>query len=109
AQADLRRAYVEPPSFKNPGRALSRGLNSVRAPADYLLLALGKDFRKSLAETVPQRPSKPPRRLPGLAQGPERQVGIPPGFRVVRSQWLNLDLGGEERQFDVPGFGMWRR
>ena len=39
-----------------------------------------------------------------MAEGPEKLVGAPPGFTVVRSQWLNLDLGGADRDFNVPGF-----
>ncbi len=107
AQADLRRAYVVPPTYQNPGRGLARGWNGLRAPGNYLLYALGKTFRKEVADAVPQRPSKGPRPLSRVAEGPARLVGTPPGFTLVHSEWLNLDLGGDDREFDVPGFGMW--
>ena len=102
AQADLRRAYLEPPAYKNPGRALSRGLNAMKGPGDYLLYALGKPFRKELAEAIPPRPASRLRALPRLAEGPARVVGTPPGMQLVHSEWLNLDLGGASREFDVP-------
>jgi hypothetical protein len=106
-QANLRRAWVAPPSYANPGRALSRGLNALRPPGDPFLSALDARFRKELAPALPPRPERATRPLARLAGGPERLVGVPPGMQLVRSQWLNLDLGGAERQFDVPGFGMW--
>ncbi|MBF5046078.1 alpha-2-macroglobulin [Aggregicoccus sp. 17bor-14] len=105
AQGDLRRAYQVPPTTQNPGNALTRGLNAVRAPGSFLLFALGEDLRRAVAPGLPARPPPPsPRPLVRLAEGSEKLVGIPPGFRVVRSQWLNLDLGGNDGAFSVPGF-----
>ena len=105
AQGDLRRAYQTPPTTVNPGNALSRGLNAARGPGTFLLFALNEDFRKAVAPGLPARPPlAPPRALARVSTGPEKLVGIPPGFSVVRSQWLNLDLGGSEREFNVPGF-----
>lgn len=105
AQGDMRRAYETPPSHANPGRALSRGLNAVRSPGTFLLYALDEGFRRQVAPGLPSRPPPPPARpLAQVAEGPEKLVGTPQGFSVVRSQWLNLDLGGSEREFDVPGF-----
>jgi alpha-2-macroglobulin len=108
AQGDIRRAYETPPTFYNPGRALSRGLNAVRSPGLMLMEALSPDFRQTVGTTLPPPPteSSPGERLSKVAQGPEKLVGTPPGFSVVRSQWLNLDLGGGEREFNVPGFSM---
>ena len=42
-----------------------------------------------------------------MAEGPDKLIGVPPGFTVVRSQWLNLDLGGGGVDFSVPGFSTW--
>jgi len=105
AQGDLRRAYQVPPTTANPGNALSRGLNATHSPGSFLLFALNEDFRKAVAPGLPARPPPPPgRSLARVSEGPEKLVGIPPGFSTVRSQWLNLDLGGSEREFSVPGF-----
>ncbi|XXF77596.1 MG2 domain-containing protein [Myxococcaceae bacterium GXIMD 01537] len=105
AQGDMRRAYETPPSQANPGRALSRGLNAVRSPGTFLLFALDENFRQEVAPGLPARPPPPPYRpLARVSEGPQKLVGPPPGFTVVRSQWLNLDLGGGEREFTVPGF-----
>jgi len=106
AQGDLRRAYQTPPTLKNPGRALSRGFNAVRTPGAFLLGALSLDFRDEVGDVMPARPDVAGAGGPlaRVAEGPERLVGVPPGFKVARSQWLNLDLGGAERDFNVPGF-----
>ena len=42
-----------------------------------------------------------------LAEGPERLVAIPAGTTLVSSRWLNLDLGGADRDFTVPGFDLY--
>ena len=34
-------------------------------------------------------------------------MGLPPGMSLVRTEYLNLDLGGEGRDFNVPGFEGW--
>lgn len=108
AQGDIRRAYQAPPTTVNPGRALARGLNAVRSPGAFLLHALNVDFRKAVAPELPERPEPPSgESLSRLAEGPQKLVGVPAGFSVVRSQWLNLDLGGSERDFSVPGFEVW--
>jgi hypothetical protein len=105
AQGDLRRAWQQPPTTANPGNALSRGLNAAHSPGSFLLFALNEDFRKAVAPGLPSRPPPPPGRpLARVSEGPEKLVGVPPGFTVVRSQWLNLDLGGSDREFSVPGF-----
>jgi uncharacterized protein YfaS (alpha-2-macroglobulin family) len=108
-QASLRRAYERPESKENPGRHLARGLNAVRLPGTFLYRALGEDFRRELAPALPKRPGAPPseRPLARLSEGPERLVGIPPGLTVVRRGWLNLDLGGADRDYNVPGFDVW--
>jgi hypothetical protein len=108
-QANLRRAWEPVEARENPGRYLSRGLNAVRLPGGFLYRALGVDFRNELAGVAPARPETPPteRKLVKLAEGPEKLVGLPPGATVVRRQWLNLDLGGLERDWSVPGFDEW--
>jgi len=108
AQSNLRRAYQTPPTLVNPGRALSRGLNGVKSPGSFLLNALGKELREALAGDLPERAkgadAKP---LSRLSEGTEKLIGIPPGQTLVHSEWLNLDLGGAEREFNVPGFEQW--
>jgi hypothetical protein len=105
AQGDMRRAYETPPTQANPGRALSRGLNGVRSPGTFLLFAMDADFRDAVAPGLPPRPTvQPYQPLAKVAEGPEKLVGVPPGFSLARSQWLNLDLGGNDREFNVPGF-----
>ncbi len=108
AQGDLRRAYEEPPVLENPGRALSRGLNGVRLPSTYLLYSFSTEFRDTVSPAMPKRaPEDTAPRLNQMAQGPDKLVGVPSGFSVVRSQWLNLDLGGAGVDFSVPGFSSW--
>jgi hypothetical protein len=109
-QVNLRRAYELPETRENPGRFLSRGLNSVRAPGTFLYRALGEDFRRELAPALPKRESKGEARpLASIAEGPEKLVSLPPGTTLVSRQWLNLDLGGAGRDFSVPGFEGWGR
>ncbi|MBU8895887.1 alpha-2-macroglobulin [Corallococcus sp. H22C18031201] len=106
AQTDLRRAYQAPPTLVNPGRALSRGLNAVHSPGRWLLNSMSLPIREDLIGVLPPAPaaSSSGEQLAKVSEGPEKLVGTPPGFSVVRSQWLNLDLGGSERDFNVPGF-----
>ncbi|MCY1046541.1 MG2 domain-containing protein [Corallococcus sp. bb12-1] len=106
AQGDLRRAYQTPPTLINPGRGLSRGLNAVRMPGLALMEALSPSFRDEVGDVLPPPPPETSSEEPlaKVAEGPEKLVGAPPGFTVVRSQWLNLDLGGADRDFNVPGF-----
>lgn len=108
-QANLRRAWEKVEAKENPGRFLSRGVNAVRLPGTFLYRALGEEFRSELAAVLPKRPDAPPsdRKLVKLAEGPEKIVGVPPGATVVRRQWLNLDLGGLDRNWSVPGFDEW--
>ncbi|MGC4000354.1 MAG: MG2 domain-containing protein [Anaeromyxobacter sp.] len=108
-QANLRRAYAQPDTQENPGRYLSRGVNAARLPGTYLYNALGETFRQELAEAVPARTGTEGQRRPvvRLAEGPEKLVGLPPGTTLVRQTWLNLDLGGPERDYNVPGFEEW--
>jgi hypothetical protein len=108
-QADLRRAYEQPPVTENPGLYLSRGVNAVRPPGTFLYRALGEEFRLALAPALPRRPERPrsSRPIARLAEGPERLVGLPPGSSLVRRLWLNLDLGGPDREYNIPGFEAW--
>ncbi|HET9552853.1 MAG TPA: MG2 domain-containing protein [Anaeromyxobacteraceae bacterium] len=110
-QASLRRAYEQPETHENPGRFLSRGMNAVRPPGTFLYRALGEDFRRALAPALPKRPEEPAEARPisTLAEGPEKLVGLPPGTTLVTRQWLNLDLGGQGRDFTVPGFDLYQR
>lgn len=108
AQGDLRRAYEEPPVLKNPGRALSRGLNAVKLPTTYLLYSFSTEFRDAVSPALPELgPEDTAPKLNQMAEGPDKLIGVPPGFTVVRSQWLNLDLGGAGMDFSVPGFSSW--
>jgi hypothetical protein len=108
AQGDLRRAYEQPPVLKNPGRALSRGLNAVKLPTTYLLYSFSTEFRDDVSPALPSRgPEDIAPKLNQMAEGPDKLIGVPPGFTVVRSQWLNLDLGGGGVDFTVPGFSSW--
>ncbi|MCP3101050.1 MG2 domain-containing protein [Myxococcus sp. K15C18031901] len=106
AQGDLRRAYETPPTMNNPGRALSRGLNAAHGPGGWLLHALNPTFRDTVGDVLPAAPDVPGSSEPlaKVSEGPKKLVGVPKGFTVARSQWLNLDLGGAERDFNVPGF-----
>ncbi|MGB8929851.1 MAG: MG2 domain-containing protein [Anaeromyxobacteraceae bacterium] len=109
SQANLRRSWEPVEAKENPGRYLARGLNAVRLPGGFLYRALNVDFRNELAAAGPRRPEAPPseRKLVRLTEGPEKLVGLPPGATVVRRQWLNLDLGGLDRNWSVPGFDEW--
>lgn len=107
SQSNLRRAYEAPPTKVNPGRALSRGLNALRAPGTFLRLSLDEELRRSLSGGLPKAPSREGRAMGRLAEGPPKLVGIPAGFSLVRSEWLNLDLGGADKDFNVPGFEVW--
>ena len=106
-QANIRRAYTQPTTIVNPGRYLSRGLNAIDSPADYLLNRMSPEFRLTLSGHLPARlaVSEP---LSYLRGGPKKLVGIPDGMEMVRTEWLNLDLGGSDRGFDVPGFEAWQ-
>jgi alpha-2-macroglobulin len=105
-QANLRRAYVTPQTRENPGRWLARGINRSRLPATFLYRALGEEYRLALAPSLPPRDEKAadPRPVVRLAEGPEKLVDLPPGTKLVRETWLNLDLGGAGRDYSVPGF-----
>ena len=103
-QFNLRRAYEPPSTTANPGRALARGLNGLKSPGELLLQALAPDFRQALAPELPAREPVPTVALSRLDEGPERLIGIPDGLSLVRTEYLNLDLGGANRDFTVPGF-----
>jgi hypothetical protein len=105
-QQSIRRAYEPPPTLANPGRALSRGLNAVGSPADLLRFSMGSAFRKTVIPAL-EAPAERAGEAVRLEQGPERLIGVPANMTLVRSQWLNLDLGGTERDFSVPGFEAW--
>lgn len=106
-QQALRRAYDPPPTLANPGRALSRGLNAVASPVDVLRFSLGSAFRKAVIPALEKAPAPLVQDPVALDQGPARLVGVPAAMELVRSQWLNLDLGGTDRDFTVPGFEAW--
>ncbi len=103
-QANIRRAYTEPTTIVNPGRYLSRGINAVGNPAEYLLQRMDYEFRNELAGSLPERRRHKSARINKLTQGPKKLISIPDNMTMVRSEWLNLDLGGSDRGFDVPGF-----
>ncbi len=105
-QFNMRRAYEPPVTTANPGRALSRGLNGMKNPGHALLMALDPKFRKTFALGLPAREA-PNGIVSQLQEGPERLVGVPAGLKLVRTEYLNLDLGGEARDFNVPGFEDW--
>lgn len=105
-QANLRRAYVAPTTLLNPGRYLSKGSNAVQNPGSFLYYAMSDSFRKAVAPSLPDRPERP-HDLQTMKEGPEKLVSNPPGMTLVKSQWLNLDLGGDTVDFNVPGFDVW--
>lgn len=105
-QANLRRAYTEPPVQANPGRYLARGINGIQSPAYFWRRALKADFRKGVSPALPEADDSRTLRS-RLAQTAEKLVGIPPSMELVRSEWLNLDLGGSDSTFSVPGFDEW--
>ncbi len=106
SQSNLRRAYDVPPTTVNPGRALSRGLNGLREPGSFLLRALSPELRRALSGSLPKA-EEGARTAAALQEGPPKLVGVPADLELVRSQWLNLDLGGADRDFNVPGFEEW--
>jgi alpha-2-macroglobulin len=109
-QENLRRSWDRPDTQENPGRALSRGLNAMKTPGTFLLYALNAEMRKALGDDVAARGDDDETTTRAVvAEGPKKLVGIPADFDVVRRQWLNLDLGGDPRAFDVPGFEGWSR
>jgi len=108
-QADVRRAYLQAEAKANPGHYLARGLNAVRTPGTFLERALDEGLRRDLAEAAPRKPEDWSGRghIVTLAEGPERLVAIPAGTTLVSSRWLNLDLGGADRDYTVPGFDLY--
>ncbi|MBI4819023.1 MAG: alpha-2-macroglobulin [Deltaproteobacteria bacterium] len=107
SQASLRRSYSEPTTMLNPGRYLSQGIERLRAPARYLLFTLPKSLRAELSADLPPAAQEVANPLGNLEPGPEKLVSLPKETELVSSRWLNLDLGGTERAFDVPGFELW--
>ncbi len=106
-QENLRRAWEKPPSLDNPGRALSHGFNQMKTPGRFLLFSLSTEMRAALGDTLAKRPEAATEAHAALAEGPRKLVGVPDDMTVVAQQWLNLDLGGGDRVFDVPGFSGW--
>ena len=110
AQGDLRRAYEAPPTTANPGqRAQPRPQRGAlrRAPS-----CCSPSTRSSASAVAPAsarsaRLARRAARWPACPRAPRSSWACPAGFTVVRSQWLNLDLGGAERDFSVPGFDTW--
>lgn len=107
SQDTLRRAYEPPSTLANPGRALSRGFNAVGSPIDLLRFSLNAQFRKSVIPALADAPSPVTTDPVELEQGPERLIGVPANMELIKSRWLNLDLGGQTRDFTVPGFEQW--
>ena len=106
-QENLRRSWERPDTLENPGRALSRGFNGMKMPGTFLLYSLNPEMRKALGSTLAERPDDDTTVHTTVAEGPQKLVGVPGDMEVVRRQWLNLDLGGDPRAFDVPGFEGW--
>ncbi len=106
AQNNLRRAYVPPDTIDNPARYLVRGLNAVRNPGGFLLRALSPELRRALSGEVAEAENSE-RHISRLHEGAEKLITQPPGMTLVRNQWLNLDLGGQDLDFTVPGFEQW--
>ncbi len=106
-QENLRRAWDKPPALDNPGRALSYGFNKMKTPGRFLLFALNSEMRVALGETLAERPEDEQITRASLEQGAKKLVGVPADMELVSQQWLNLDLGGGDRAFDVPGFSGW--
>ena len=106
-QENLRRAWDKPPSLDNPGRALSIGINEMRTPGRFLLFSLNAEMRAALGDTLVKRAEDDASTSASLATGARKLVGVPGDMSLVSQQWLNLDLGGGDRAFDVPGFSGW--
>lgn len=105
----LRRAYEEPPLMLNPAHFLVAGLNRVQHPGDGLRRLLKFETRSKLSAAMASllgRESTEPVADTSLRlePGPEKLIGLPPRMSLVKSEWLNLDLGGSARDFSVPGY-----
>jgi hypothetical protein len=107
SQSNLRRAYETPATTVNPGRYLSRGLNAVHDPGYFLLRALDPTMRREVSPSLPDTSMAGSGKISHLRDGEPKLVGFPPGMTLVKSQWLNLDLGGDQKDFNVPGFEEW--
>ena len=105
-QNNLRRAYTATSTIVNPGRYLARGLNHLHGPGTFLLRTLAPELRRELSGAIEVK-EQHSKQLSRLSEGPEKLVAVPPGMTVVRNQWLNLDLGGADQDFVVPGFDEW--
>lgn len=106
AQSNLRRAWSEPPLQINPGRYLARGLNAMQSPGNWWREALDRNVRATVSPSLPE--STENRRLGNrLNQTAPKLIGMPPGMELVRTETLNLDLGGIQQDFSVPGFDEW--
>lgn len=105
AHRNVRRAYEQPPVLVNPGHFLARGLNQIRNPSDALRRMMNQQTRlkvtRSLEDAVEGVGDSS---LVILDPGPDKLAGTPPGMTVLKREWLNLDLGGAERDFTVPGY-----
>ncbi len=108
-QENLRRSWERPETQENPGRALAQGFNAMRQPGRYLLFSLNPEWRRALGATVAERGETETATTATMAEGPKKLVDVPKDMSVVSRQWLNLDLGGDPRSFDVPGFEGWSR
>ncbi|MEW5849315.1 MAG: MG2 domain-containing protein [Myxococcota bacterium] len=111
AQANLRRAYTPTRKEENPAAALWRGINNVRSPGGTFLDALDPEFRRATSEAFPERTRSQALNadapLARFREGPSTLIGSPSSMEVVHRQWLNLDLGGADQDYSVPGFNEW--
>src|SRR5213075_1074582 len=88
-QANLRRVWDEPSTHVNPGRALSKGINGLKGPGDYLLFALDPAMRKELAPALGEQMKEAATSPLKVSEGQKKLVGLPDGLELVRTQWLN--------------------
>ncbi|MBS2028185.1 MAG: alpha-2-macroglobulin [Deltaproteobacteria bacterium] len=104
AQSNLRRAYEQPTTIANPGRYAAKGVNAIREPGTFLMNALGAEWRTSIGGFPKRTPSAESKPVSKLEEGPEKLVNLPEGMKLIHREWLNLDLGGDVKDFNVPGF-----
>ena len=104
-QTNLRRAYDEPATRENPGYFLARGINNVQSPGNAFLMGLAPEVRLAISPNLPKRTDAVAEKSFGkLDPGMKRIIDLPPNTSLVRRDWLNLDMGGADMAFTVPGF-----
>ena len=108
AQANLRRAYTQVRKEDNPAAYLWRGLNGVKSPQSMFFDALSPDFKRNNALRFPARSVARTTANDGplarFTEDPELSIAPPAGMDLVKREWLNLDLGGTDADYSVPGF-----